>query len=207
MRYLKVFHGLEKKYFTFCILLYSYCMRTRLDKIPDDNWMCEECVLAEDKAKMAKAKLGQFATLGKYPSSNQSYNGDEISKGSGLKVLPQMNSKGSVVSKSRGRKVSSLSSADRVSSNRISALMRKRVALGTRSGPSLTCRDGKTPHPQNFTIKTSDELSMPNELSSRTRIIREKAGFPSTLGKNQICLFPSTSNWQPVVFLIHRICF
>lgn len=182
-------------------------MRTRLDKIPDDNWMCEGCMLAEDKAKITKTKLEEFATCGKYPSSNQSYKGDEISKGSGLKVLHRMNSKGSVVNKSRGRKVCSLSSADRVSSNRISALMRKRIAIGTRSGPSLTCRDSKTPHPQNFTIKTSDELSMPNELSSSTRIIKEKASFPSTSGKNQICLFPSTSNWQPVVFLIHRICF
>ncbi|KAL3499888.1 hypothetical protein ACH5RR_038981, partial [Cinchona calisaya] len=159
-----------------------YCMHRRLDKVPDSNWMCEECVLSETKDRMTKTKFETFVACPNYISSNQPYQCGEISKVSDVKVLPEVNTKGLGFEKSRGDELSSLPSVERSSGNVTSASVTRRTALGTKSEPSPISRDRKACQAQGLGIKPGHELCAPNDFSSRTRSIQEKAPLPIISG-------------------------
>ncbi|KAL3499886.1 hypothetical protein ACH5RR_038979 [Cinchona calisaya] len=153
-----------------------YCMRTMLDSVPDSIWMCEECVLSEDKDKMMKTKFEKFVACPMYISSNQSCQGGEISTSSNFKVLPEINTEGLDVDKSRGDETSSLLHASRTAGLVTCRSTTKSLALGIESGPDFLSSDHSKAQAQDFKIKASHELSLSNDLSSRTRSIQEKSG-------------------------------
>ncbi|CAI9095367.1 OLC1v1031306C2 [Oldenlandia corymbosa var. corymbosa] len=152
-----------------------YCMRTMLEKVPDNSWMCEECVLSEDKHKASKAKMEQFIAYGRQNSLNQTCRSEGLSRGSGRRIHAQLNST-ALVNRSSREKVSAPSSPERISNNQISALTGRPKAVGSQSKPSSIAKDGKGPYPQNLAIKPG------HELSSRARNMQEDATFSSLSG-------------------------
>lgn len=39
-----------------CFSLLSYCMRERLNEVPEGDWLCEECKFAEEAEKQKQGK-------------------------------------------------------------------------------------------------------------------------------------------------------
>lgn len=149
-------------------------MRIMLETVPDGNWICEECLLAEDKDKITKTKFENFVACPKYKSSNQSDPGGEILNSSYF--VPGINTKGLDADKNRGDEASSLLSAKRTSGIVTCASMKKRSAIGRECEPSFISRDCSKAQAQDFEIEASNKLSLPNESSSRLRSIEEKSG-------------------------------
>lgn len=151
-------------------------------------------MLLEDKDTLSKAKFENSVARRKCKSSNQSYQGDGRLKSSDVKVLPKVDVKELKVEKSRADKVSPLPSAERTSGNVNSASMRKELTVGTKSGQPLISKESIAPQATYFAIKPRRELSVPNDLSSRTRSIKDNASLPARLGKN----FPKSRLLQMV---------
>ncbi|XP_062200739.1 protein PARALOG OF AIPP2-like isoform X2 [Phragmites australis] len=67
---------------------HTYCMRVKLDKVPDGEWLCEECQLKEDQSKI-KRKYGVMAVN---ISEGKNQNSESQSNPKALQVVvPNLN--------------------------------------------------------------------------------------------------------------------
>ncbi|XP_071919932.1 ASI1-immunoprecipitated protein 2 isoform X2 [Coffea arabica] len=153
-----------------------YCMCPMLETVPYSNWMCEECMLSEDKDKMTKTKFETLVTCPKYESLNPSNQGCQMSNTYDFKELHDTNTKRLDADKSSGDEASSLLSAKRTSGNVICTSMTKRLALGPESRPSCISGDSSKARAPGFEVKPSHKLSLSNDYSSQTKSIQGKSG-------------------------------
>lgn len=150
---------------TFAILFLSYCMRIQLDKVPDSDWVCEDCVLSEDKEKRRPTKFSSFVTSPKY-NKNELDQEVETSGATSLKVNPVSGSKGLDIDKNRRDKLSCLPSSKRPLSSVHSALLMRRRARGLTNILTST-KQSKAPSSRDF-AKSNEELSSSKDLSARS---------------------------------------
>jgi len=105
----------------FCFVSNSYCMRVKLDKVPEGDWVCEECMLGEQMDIRNEDEVPKTARTSKASFMNRIV---KISK-SGLKL----NRKGSDVEEVQTKKgdSSSLLSAKKHARNSEAGLVTKRT--------------------------------------------------------------------------------
>ncbi|XP_059656784.1 ASI1-immunoprecipitated protein 2-like isoform X2 [Cornus florida] len=113
-----------------------YCMRVRLDKVPEGNWMCEECMLYEGTEKQTQNKYGKLVGSSKGPALNEIHQDVGNSCTANPKTSLSSDDKDSNVDKSRREsrdKVSSIQQfpAKRLADNSESVSVVKRRALET----------------------------------------------------------------------------
>ncbi|KAI5642005.1 hypothetical protein M9H77_00202 [Catharanthus roseus] len=142
-----------------------YCMRIQLDKVPDSDWVCEDCVLSEDKEKRRPTKFSSFVTSPKY-NKNELDQEVETSGATSLKVNPVSGSKGLDIDKNRRDKLSCLPSSKRPLSSVHSALLMRRRARGLTNILTST-KQSKAPSSRDF-AKSNEELSSSKDLSARS---------------------------------------
>ncbi|XP_044465242.1 uncharacterized protein LOC123195536 isoform X5 [Mangifera indica] len=108
-----------------------YCMREKLEKIPEGDWMCEECTLNKGKERNVKHKVEKEAVRGSIqPSSNtatQNFrNSSVLDHNSSLKL----SNNSSVIKKSRSKvKSSPCFSSKRSSGNSEAMSVTKRTVV------------------------------------------------------------------------------
>lgn len=140
-----------------------YCMRIRLEKVPDTDWICEDCVLSELKDDRSETRYSNFSATLKH---NKDEPGQEVeaSGGSNVKVNPISDSKVLDIDKNRREKFSGQPSFKRPLGNVQSALLMRRRALGLDN--VLTSRQyNKALKSKEVSTKSNHELLLPKDLS------------------------------------------
>lgn len=143
-----------------------YCMRIRLEKVPDTDWICEDCVLSEFQDHRRETRCSNFAASLKH-NKDELEQEVEASGASKVKANPVCDSKVLHIDKNRREKFSFQPSFKRPLGNVQSALLMRRRALGLDN--VLTSRQyNKAPKSQEVSAKSIHELSLTKDrLSTR----------------------------------------
>ncbi|KAA8522058.1 hypothetical protein F0562_012628 [Nyssa sinensis] len=114
-----------------------YCMHIRLDKVPEGNWMCEDCMLQEETELQKQSKFEEVAGTLQGTPLNEIHQTAGNSSNANIKTL---HIKGSIVEKSESDGVGSTHfSAERPVGNSESGSSMKRRALETNvASPRVT---------------------------------------------------------------------
>ncbi|KAJ0970817.1 hypothetical protein J5N97_018776 [Dioscorea zingiberensis] len=67
-----------------------YCMRIMMEKVPEGNWLCEECKLKEDAENKKVDKTEELPAVSRFPSMRDNENSESISN---LMLLPKLETK------------------------------------------------------------------------------------------------------------------
>ncbi|KAF8380693.1 hypothetical protein HHK36_028183 [Tetracentron sinense] len=178
---------------------HTYCMQLMLDKVPEGDWLCEECKLKEETEKEKQDKFETVLGTSKGSSLN------EISQNSGStgtvnsKLLVKLDIKESDVEGSRTNKVSSSShiSAKRHADNLEVASAAKRQALETKVGsPKVSSSSKETILSRDCSFKNLDKgkvmptHKVPSFRGSFTNKTLETAHSPTTSGHDSSRILP-----------------
>uniref|UniRef100_A0A5B6Z9X3 AIPP2-like SPOC-like domain-containing protein n=1 Tax=Davidia involucrata TaxID=16924 RepID=A0A5B6Z9X3_DAVIN len=134
-----------------------YCMWAMLDKVPEGNWMCEDCMLLEETESQKQNKFEKVVGTSEGSSLNEIRQNDGNSSSANIKTL---DIKGSNVEKSRSDEVSSVPhcSAKRPAVNSESGSVSKRRALETNVGsPLVSSPCGRASLSRDSTYKILDK--------------------------------------------------
>ncbi|GMQ04373.1 hypothetical protein CsSME_00049812 [Camellia sinensis var. sinensis] len=141
---------------------HTYCMRVRLEKVPEGNWMCEDCLLQEEIEKQNQNKLEKVGRTPQGPSSNKNLqNAGNLN--TNIRTCVELDTKGSDVEKSRRDKVGSISRicAKRPAGNLEFDSITKRRALETSVGsPRMSNPCKKSPLSQGSLHKNVDNVKV-----------------------------------------------
>ncbi|KAJ8633771.1 hypothetical protein MRB53_027107 [Persea americana] len=166
---------------------HTYCMRIMLDKVPEGDWLCEECQLKEDdeKQKLDRTKI-ITATPNETPSK-ESFEGILNSK-----LLPKLDTKSEEAELSNASKVSasSLLSAKRHADNfEDSSSKSRKLAVDTSPGAPRIGSPGRKPalsRESSFKTMDVDKVKkanlVPSSGSQSANNSKEVARSPSTAG-------------------------
>ncbi|KAJ4958790.1 hypothetical protein NE237_025901 [Protea cynaroides] len=175
---------------------HTYCMQIMLDKVPEGDWLCEECKLKEETEKHKQDELDRVSGT----SKASSLNGKDQSEGTGAvspKLLPELDvieAKLDVKdSDAEGTKVSSshLLPAKRQSDNIEVASAPKRKALETNIGsPTASSPGRKAPLSREWSFKNLDKgkvkpsQQIPFSGNHTANNSQDTADSPATSGHN-----------------------
>ncbi|XP_010270011.1 PREDICTED: uncharacterized protein LOC104606480 isoform X5 [Nelumbo nucifera] len=173
---------------------HTYCMRLMLDKVPEGDWMCEECKLKEDTEKQKQDEVETTSGFSKEPYlSERSQNSGGASTVSS-KMMMKVELKAPDSEGNRSAKVisSSLLSVKRHLDNSEVASAEKRQAFDTSVGSPKASSPSKKP-------LLSRESSFKSLDKGKVKTIHKVASFGSHFANNshEIAHSPTTTGPNP----------
>lgn len=152
--------------FSLPFLSISYCMRIKLEKVPEGNWMCEECMSSEGIDKHKQSILEP--AIGSLNFSNEICRNAGTSSTANIRTCLDLDIEGSNVKKIRRDNVSSVPqfSAKRHAGALDSAVVKKRM-VGVES-PRFSSNsphfDGNRANARSPTISNHNSPKFPSHL-------------------------------------------
>lgn len=150
---------------------HTYCMRTRLDEVPDE-WICEDCMnLTDDKRSQPEIEKSDESTEGSI--LKQPPEVVDMSEQSVVQTYQVVGTKSSGAKRNRGDKESSLASAEATIGIVDPALLTRKRAF---EPEDVSTRSSKALKTQDTIMKQNAELSLPNDGPSRK--MRQNGSLP-----------------------------